>query len=1100
MSPESACFKGKPKPKTVPQQLQMAKIAPLLILGFPDLHPPQRMQTLRSSEMSEFICVKGIAKWILQWSASENAVVLMSNRIVMETLNGADRLQWINSAKPIADLNTATMDEDCRISVASKTPSTGLKRQNPIRAPLSSLIVAIVVVVSTLVEGIVGYLTISDLRSSINDITTQMRAMILEQTVASINSTLEMNVSVLKAKASDVGLFKWVNRGRMMDDGFLDYPEIIGIYYNGAVSVPQLSAMGFYFAPDEKTGYSTGFLVEANLNIMIVELPSKPLSQVYPIIGSANHSPIILPTPVDELPKVKLNQQWPILASNGYVPGSPFFGNVLYQPEARRLYLPLIWPVWRNLTLGVPGPGPYWAVHAAVCTLDGIERFLRTLRISRNGIVAIVEGSTGLLVSASAANSSFNDMDGTRFPATASPNHLIAAAATFMATRFGNATVQSIPVDTKYDFGFPAMGDTILVNAQWLVDDAKGLRWLVMVIIPSNDFLESVGRSITRTIVSVACICITAVLLAILLSCAITAPLTKLVKAMVEATAFDFSALGEGYLSHRSHVKEIGVLQGVFNEMLVNFANAIRANKALNTFGQSKRDSTVPTHWPMSKGGSAGITSCHEPDTPMGLKRQNPIRAPLSVFIVAIVVLVSALVGGIVGHLTISDLRGTITDITTQMRVRTLEQTIAAVNSTLELDVGVLRAKVSDVGLFEWVNRARIEEEFFDYLDIISIYYNGAITLPQLSAMGFFFAPNETTGDSTGFIVEGDLNILSVDFASKPFSQLYHITGSVNHRPIIIPTQGWQMPKIKSALRIERKLSLPPIWPVWRNQTLGVSGPGPFWGIHMAIFTLDEVETFLKTLRISRNGIVAIVEGSTGLLVSASEANSSFNDTDGSRFLATESPNHLIAAASKYMAARFGNGSVQSVPVDTKYEFGFPAMGDTILVNAKWLVDDGKALRWLVMVIIPSNDFLESVGRSVTRTIISVASICVASVLLAILLSWAITAPLRKLVRAMVEAASFDFSALGEGYLSHRSNVTEIGRLQGVFNEMLVNFANAIRANKALNTFAHTKRDSLAVPTHWPMSKGGTADNTSTGNGLEPPLPLRSVRSAAMSE
>ncbi|KAJ3110922.1 hypothetical protein HDU96_006144 [Phlyctochytrium bullatum] len=495
------------------------------------------------------------------------------------------------------------ISDDRRSSVASKTPSMGLKRQNPIRAPLSVLIVAIVVIVSTLVGGIVGYLTISDLRGSISDITTQMRVMTLEQTVASINSTLELNVGVLRAKVSDVGLFQWINRARI-EEGLLDYPEIIGIYYNGAVSVPQFSCMGFWFAPDETTGESPGVLIEANLNIV-----------VHSIIGATNHRPIILPTPVGELPKVKLDQQWPILKSNGYVPGSPFFGTVLYQPEARRL-----WPVWRNQTLGVPGPGKYWALHTAVFTLDGIETFLKSLRISRNGIVAIVEGSTGLLVSASAANSSFNGMDGTRFPATASPNHLIAAAATYMATRFGNGSVQGIPVDTKYEFGFPAMGDTILVNAQWIVDDAKGLRWLVLVIIPSDDFLESVSRSVTRTIISVACICIASVLLAILLSWAITAPLTKLIKAMVEATAFDFSALGEGYLSHRSHVKEIGLLQGVFNEMLVNFANAIRANKTLNTFGQSKRDSTVPTHWPMCKSGAAGITSGNEPEPPVPLR------------------------------------------------------------------------------------------------------------------------------------------------------------------------------------------------------------------------------------------------------------------------------------------------------------------------------------------------------------------------------------------------------------------------------------------------------------------------------------------------
>ncbi|KAJ3118791.1 hypothetical protein HDU96_008515 [Phlyctochytrium bullatum] len=502
-----------------------------------------------------------------------------------------------------------------RSSVASKTHSqkgaTGVKRQNPIRAPLSVLIVAIVVLVSGLVGGIVGHLTISDMKGSIDDITGQMRAMILEQTVVAINSTLELDVGVLRAKVSDVGLFEWVNRARI-EEGFLQYPEILGIYYNGAISLPHLAAMGFYFSPDPKTQFSPGFLVEVNLNVIVINPTNNTKSQVYRIIGSTNHRPIVYSIPIAEVPNNLAEVEWPVLARNGYVPGSPFFGTVVYEPNVQRIYLPLIWPVWRNMTLGTPGPGSYWATHVAVFTLDGVETFLRTLRISRNGIVALVEGSTGLLVSATAANASFDKTNGTRFPATRSPNPLIAAAATFMAGRFGNGSVQTIPADRKYDFGFPVTGDTVLVNAQWLVDEDKGLRWLVMVIIPSNDFMESVGRSVTRTIVSVASICFGSVLLAILLSWAITAPLRRLVKAMVEATAFDFSALGDGYLSDRSHVKEIGLLQGVFNEMLVNFASAIRESKTLHSPGNARRASKAALlQWQMSKGstGAGGSAS-----------------------------------------------------------------------------------------------------------------------------------------------------------------------------------------------------------------------------------------------------------------------------------------------------------------------------------------------------------------------------------------------------------------------------------------------------------------------------------------------------------
>ncbi|KAI8847394.1 hypothetical protein BC829DRAFT_245608 [Chytridium lagenaria] len=54
------------------------------------------------------------------------------------------------------------------------------------------------------------------------------------------------------------------------------------------------------------------------------------------------------------------------------------------------------------------------------------------------------------------------------------------------------------------------------------------------------------------------------------------------------------------------------------------------------------------------------------------------------------------------------------------------------------------------------------------------------------------------------------------------------------------------------------------------------------------------------------------------------------------------------------------------------------------------------------------------------------------------------------LAKTMMQATQFDFSALSDGYLDKRSSVTEIGRVQGVFNEMMIKFAGAIKSNKSL--------------------------------------------------
>ncbi|KAJ3110469.1 hypothetical protein HDU96_006600 [Phlyctochytrium bullatum] len=493
--------------------------------------------------------------------------------------------------KPATDIDDP---RPYRASVVSTAASLGLKYQNPIRLPLAAFIVAIVILVAGLVGGLVGYLTISDALSTINDITLQMRLAILEKTVNTVNTTLENAVATLRAKVSDAALFDWMN-AKKWDDGFLNYPEILGIYSNAAASIPYLSTIGLIFYPNE-LGNSSGFIFNGDPrqpSVVFFTTNSTTLTsvgKVYAIIAVSNFRPILTPKPVALGAPIAPHFVWPLLKRNGIVPGKPFFADLTYVAQAQSLFIPMLWPVWRDLPLGVPGPGSYWATHVAAISLDGLEEFLRTLKVTQNGLVAIVEGATGLMVSTSAPNASWDASLGARFPAKSAPVRLIAAAVAHLADEFGNGTIISIPTDRRrYDLVFPAFGDDVLVNAQWFVDDEKGLKWLVMVIIPSNDFLASIKRSITRTIVSVSCICLAGVSLAILLSWGITAPLNKLVKAMVEATSFDFSALGEGYLSHRSHVREIGLLQGVFNEMLVNFANAIRVNKSLNTHGAVTR-------------------------------------------------------------------------------------------------------------------------------------------------------------------------------------------------------------------------------------------------------------------------------------------------------------------------------------------------------------------------------------------------------------------------------------------------------------------------------------------------------------------------------
>ncbi|KAJ3096574.1 hypothetical protein HDU97_005775, partial [Phlyctochytrium planicorne] len=128
----------------------------------------------------------------------------------------------------------------------------------------------------------------------------------------------------------------------------------------------------------------------------------------------------------------------------------------------------------------------------------------------------------------------------------------------------------------------------------------------------------------------------------------------------------------------------------------------------------------------------------------------------------------------------------------------------------------------------------------------------------------------------------------------------------------------------------------------------------------------------------------------------------------------------------------------------------FKALGDDILVNGHWISDPTTGIKWLLLLSIPSNDFLSVIRITFRNAIIFIVVFCVASLIIAGLLSWYLTAPLAKLAQSMVAATGFDFSDLKDGYLERRSFITEIGRLQGVFEEMLRKFATAIKSNKGL--------------------------------------------------
>ncbi|KAJ3110888.1 hypothetical protein HDU96_006165 [Phlyctochytrium bullatum] len=452
---------------------------------------------------------------------------------------------------------------------------------------------------------------------------------------------------------------------------------------------------------------------------------------------------------------------------------------------------------------------------------------------------------------------------------------------------------------------------------------------------------------------------------------------------------------------------------------------------------------------------------------------QRKIRAPLAAYIIIVVTFMTALVGVVVGMLTINKSKESIMDITSQLRASIADQTTATVKATLFDAKDALQAKITDMTLTRFVNN-NTDPDWLSRPDIVSLFFSGASSVKFFEGMAIFFSNADPTREAslivsprrkqvyyqnseTNFVLlQRDILAVNSDYGLQlspnttvSFSEYWP---SLLFGSTVALFSDSAQPAF-SALSFAEPLGtyvMHLLWPVWKGLPILAKGPGPFYACYSVFFTLETINIFFQSLRVSPTGLVALVERSTGLMIASSVPGISQNGTEDYRFPAIGNPNGLVSSAASYLANTFGNGTLQSISVTNRtYDLSFRSGGDDIMVNAAW-IEDGDSVDWLLMVIIPSNDFLSTIKATTMQTIIFVVCVCVASVLVGIVLAWAITTPLMKLSKAMTEATQFDFSALSQGYLKERSVVSEIGRLQGVFNEMMVKFADAIRKNKTL--------------------------------------------------
>lgn len=250
----------------------------------------------------------------------------------------------------------------------------------------------------------------------------------------------------------------------------------------------------------------------------------------------------------------------------------------------------------KGVTLGVPYVEPYRDSQGNVLgvincelTLADISSFLHQLQIGKTGMAFIMERDGNLV----ATSIDLDCMkDGTsRLHATEAPDTRIVQAATQLIEEFGSLgsldgrMLDHVKIDGR--------------STQRVVSpfrNRRNLDWVVVTLVPDDDFLADVYRARSRSLLIGLC----AVVVALAVGVAMAMWLLRPILAVVAHAR----RVGGGELEariHRHDNREIAQLCGALNEMADGLQDRLRLRHAL-TLAMEVQQSLLPGHTPHVQG------------------------------------------------------------------------------------------------------------------------------------------------------------------------------------------------------------------------------------------------------------------------------------------------------------------------------------------------------------------------------------------------------------------------------------------------------------------------------------------------------------------
>ncbi len=417
---------------------------------------------------------------------------------------------------------------------------------NTIHIPLRAVLIIPFVALTLIAVGLTGYLSFHNGQQAVNDVAAQLRSEIATKIEQRLETFLETPhlINEINANAMQQGRLE-ANDSTALERYFWEQVQIFetvtSIYFGntqgGLANAGREGAEGFLYVIETE------------------DFTAGPFKK-YATDAQGNRTELLVTVPNFDA----RTRPWYTRARET---GRPAWSEIFILFTGQDLALAASRPVY-------DANGTLLGVVSNDIFLSDLSHFLQDLRIGQTGEAFIMEHS-GLLVASSSGEQLFSPAaDGQpqqRLQVAASSNPLVRAGAEQLEKQFGN--LEAVDSNRQFEFwrdGQRYFGQVVPFH------EARGLDWLIVVVIPEADFMARINAQARTTMLLILTTLGLAVIGSIVVARWVAAPLLSLNKA---AKAL---AQGETPLAvTASRIHELGQLTHSFNSMATQLSQSLES-------------------------------------------------------------------------------------------------------------------------------------------------------------------------------------------------------------------------------------------------------------------------------------------------------------------------------------------------------------------------------------------------------------------------------------------------------------------------------------------------------------------------------------------